>query len=165
MTALLPELRGFARFLVRDRSEADDLVQEGLLRALAAIEQFQPDTNMKAWLFTILRNTFYEQSRRRRTERSLLERTGMPEASQSANQDSRAALSDLERQIWRLPPLLREAIVLVGAQELTHEEAAGICAVPVGTVKARVSRARTQLKQLVDHVSPEHDRSGETSGA
>ena len=147
MTVLLPDLRGFARFLVRDRSEADDLVQEGLLRALAAIEQFQPDTNMKSWLFAILRNTFYEQSRRRRTERRLLERTATPEFARSGNQDSRAALSDLERQIWLLPPLLREAIVLVGAQELTYEEAAGICGVPVGTVKARVSRARTQLKR------------------
>ncbi len=157
--ALLPELRGFARFLVRDRSEADDLVQEGLVRALAAIDQFQPGTNMKSWLYAILRNTFFEQTRRRRTERTLLERAGTHSEAQSGNQDSRAALSDLERHLWNLPPLLREAVVLVGAQELSYDDAAAICGVPVGTVKARVSRARSQLKRLVDHISPEQDGS------
>lgn len=159
MIVLLPDLRGFARFLVRDRSEADDLVQEGLVRALAAIDQFQPGTNMKSWLYAIVRNTFFEQSRRRRTERTLLEHTASHAEAQSGNQDSRAALSDLERLIWHLPPLLREAVVLVGAQELSYEDAAAICGAPVGTMKARVSRARSQLKRLVDHVSPEQDGS------
>ncbi len=153
MIGLVPELRGFARFLVRDRAEADDLVQEALVRALAGIDQFRPDTNMKSWLFAILRNAFFEQNRRRRTERNILERGAEPPIARTDNQDSRAALSDLERQIWRLPPLLRELIVLVGAQELSYEEAAAICGVPVGTVKARVSRARLQLRRLVDDVS------------
>ena len=161
MIVLLPDLRGFARFLVRDRAEADDLVQEALVRALAAAGQFQPGTNMKAWLFTILRNAFFEQTRRRRTERAALER-GMPDEPLTSDGEGRAALSDLQRQLWQLPPLLREAIVLVGAQELGYEEAAAICGVPAGTMKARVSRARTQLKRLVNHVSPEPE--GGTTG-
>jgi RNA polymerase sigma-70 factor, ECF subfamily len=150
MIALLPELRGFARFLVRDRVEADDLVQEAVVRALAAFDQFQPGTNLKSWLFTILRNAFFEQARRRRIERAALEHAGMAENGLVADQEGRAAVSDLQRRLWRLPPLLREALVLVGAQELSYDEAAVICGVPVGTMKARVSRARTQLRHLVD---------------
>jgi RNA polymerase sigma-70 factor (ECF subfamily) len=154
MIGLLPDLRGFARFLVKNRAEADDLVQDALVRALGAIEQFDPDSNLKAWLFAILRNTFFEQSRRRRTERAALDRAGTEEEAVDGNHDGRAALSDLERQIWALPPLLREAVVLVGAQELSYEEAAAICGVPEGTVKARVSRARSQLRKRLDHASP-----------
>jgi len=154
MIALLPELRGFARFLVRERAEADDLVQEAVVRALAAFDQFQPGTNLKSWLFTILRNAFFEQARRRRTERAALERAGMTDEARVSDQEEHAALSDLQRRLWRLPPLLREALVLVGAQELSYDEAAMICGVPVGTMKARVSRARTQLRQLVGDAAP-----------
>ena len=71
----------------------------------------------------------------------------------SPHQEDRAALNDLQRRLWRLPPLSREALVLVGAQELSYDEAAVICGVPVGTMKARVSRARTQLRQIVDEAS------------
>lgn len=154
MIALLPELRGFARFLVRERAEADDLVQEAVVRALAAFDQFQPGTNLKSWLFTILRNAFFEQARRRRTERAALERAGITDDTRVSDQEGHTALSDLQRRLWRLPPLLREALVLVGAQELSYDEAAVICGVPVGTMKARVSRARTQLRQLVEDAAP-----------
>jgi RNA polymerase sigma-70 factor (ECF subfamily) len=150
ITDLLPELRAFARFLVRDKSEADDLVQEALVRALGALAQFQEGTSIRAWLFTILRNAFYEQVRRRRTERAALERAGSAEYSSAPHQESEAALSDLQRLIWALPPLLREALVLVGAQGLSHEEAAVICAVPVGTMKARVSRARAKIARAME---------------
>ncbi len=149
MAVLLPELRGFARSLTREAVAADDLVQDTLVRALAARQQFQPDTNLKAWLFTIQRNAFYEQIRRRRRESRVLSER-MPDAA-SALPDAalRGELSDLQRLLFTLPPLLREALVLVGAQELSYEQAAAICAVPVGTVKARVSRARTQLARAM----------------
>jgi len=150
MTELLPELRAFARFLVRDKSEADDLVQDALVRALGALSHFQEGTSMKAWLFTILRNAFYEQARRRRTERAALERAGSAEQSSAPHQETEAALGDLQRLIWGLPPLLREALVLVGAQGLSHEQAAVICAVPVGTMKARVSRARAKIARAME---------------
>jgi RNA polymerase sigma-70 factor (ECF subfamily) len=150
ITDLLPELRAFARFLVRDKSEADDLVQEALVRALGALAQFQRGTSIRAWLFTILRNAFYEQARRRRTERAVLEQAGVAELSSAPHQENETALADLQRLIWTLPPLLREALVLVGAQGLAHEEAAAICNVPVGTMKARVSRARAKIARVME---------------
>ncbi len=149
MLALLPDLRAFARFLARDRVTADDLVQDTLVRALAALDQFQPGTNLKAWLFTILRNQFFEQARRRQRETAALGAHGPIEEAVPGQQGDRSAMRDLQRQLWQLPPLLREALVLVGAQELTHEEAALICGVAVGTMRARVSRARTQLARIL----------------
>ena len=145
LIALLPELRGFARFLARQTSEADDLVQEAVVRGLAALLQFQPGTNMRAWMFTILRNAFYEQQRRRKTEDRALAQSFEESEAGAPAQDGHLDLSDLHRKLFTLPPLLREALVLVGAQGLSYEDAAVICAVPVGTIKARVSRARTQL--------------------
>ncbi len=149
MILLLPDLRGYARFLVRHSGEADDLVQEAVSRALAALAQYQRGTSLRAWLFTILRNIFYEQARRRKTERVAIQRSEPGERSSAPAQPGHLALSDLTRQLFMLPPLLREALVLVGAQGLSYEEAAAICAVPVGTIKARVSRARAQLARMM----------------
>jgi RNA polymerase sigma-70 factor, ECF subfamily len=149
---LLPDLRGYARFLVRDRASADDLVQEALLRALAALPQFRHDgsnSGLRGWLFTILRNTFYEQARRRRTERAVMARAPAPEQGARPAQHGHLALSELQRHLFELPPLFREALVLVGAHGLSYEEAASICNVPVGTVKARVSRGRTLLARVL----------------
>ncbi len=141
---LLPDMRAFARFLMRDRAAADDLVQDTVMRALQALGQFQAGSNLKAWLFTIERNAFYEQVRRKKRESAALERS-YAERSSPVLQPSGDEISDLQRMLWLLPALLREALVLVGAQELTHEEAAAICGVPVGTMKARVSRGRARL--------------------
>ncbi len=149
MLPILPDLRAFARFLVRDRVVADDLVQDTVVRALGALAQFQPGTNLKAWLFTILRNLFFEQSRRRRREAIALSTQLPTEESVRPEQDDASHLRDLHRLLWSLPPQLREALVLVGAQELAYEEAASICGVPVGTMKARVSRARAQLTRII----------------
>jgi RNA polymerase sigma-70 factor (ECF subfamily) len=146
IASLLPELRAYARFLVRDRSKSDDLVQDTVVRALASMAQFQPGTSLKSWMFTILRNAFYEQTRRRRREDA-----AMALHAQTAGEGVQAhhgEITDLSQLLWSLPPLLREALVLVGAQEMTHEEAASICGVPVGTMRARVSRARQQLSKL-----------------
>ncbi len=149
ISALLPDLRGFARFLTRDASAADDLVQDTLVRALAAQTQFQADTNLKAWLFTIQRNAFYEQARRRQRETRVMSSRIPPPDTVAPAASHRAEVADLQRMLFMLPPLLREALVLVGAQELSHEQAAAICGVPVGTMKARVSRARSQLARAV----------------
>jgi len=146
---LLPALRAFARFLVRDRAGADDMVQDSIVRALGAIEQFQPGTNLKAWLFTILRNLFYEQSRRRRREANALQARFDEVEAANPQQHAQSDITDLQQLIWRLPPTQREALILVGAQEMSHEEAAAICGVPVGTMKARLSRARGGLAALM----------------
>ena len=152
---MLPELRAFARFLARDRSVADDLVQDAVLRGLGALHQFQVGTSLKAWMFTILRNAFYEQRRRRSREAAALEARFDPGDGAGPAQDSRSAIADLQQLIWTLPPLLREALILVGAQELTHEEAAQVCNVPTGTMKARLSRARVALAAAVAQAESE----------
>ncbi|MBV9538853.1 MAG: sigma-70 family RNA polymerase sigma factor [Acidisphaera sp.] len=144
MVRLLPDLRRFARFLT-GRHDIDDLLQETVTRALAALDQFQPGTDMRAWVFAILRNTFYEQSRRHQTEARAMDRANPPEEAQAPSQVAQMEFADLERALQALSPLLREALVLVGAHELSYEAAAQICGVPQGTVKARVSRARRAL--------------------
>jgi RNA polymerase sigma-70 factor (ECF subfamily) len=141
--ALLPELRAYARFLLRDRTRSDDLVQDTVVRALASMAQFQEGSSLKAWMFTILRNAFYEQTRRRRREDAAMALHAQTPG--NALQEHHGDIADLSQMLWALPPLLREALVLVGAQEMTHEEAAAICGVPVGTMRARVSRARQRL--------------------
>lgn len=156
IAGLLPNLRGFARLLVRDRTMADDVVQDTVVRALAALHQFEPGTNLKAWLFTILRNQFYEQVRRRKREAAALDARFAGDEGAAPQQLAQAQLHELQQLIWRLPPLLREALILVGAQEMSHEEAATICQVPVGTMKARLSRARTALAKLASE--PDRDR-------
>lgn len=150
IVALLPDLRAFARFLVRDRAGADDVVQDSIVRALGAINQFQPGTNLKAWLFTILRNQFYEQGRRRRRETTALQSRFEEAEAADPQQLAQADITDLQQLMWRLPPSQREALLLVGAQEMSHEEAAAICGVPVGTMKARLSRARSGLAALME---------------
>lgn len=145
LARLLPELRTYARFLVRDTTRSDDLVQDCVVRALAAMDQFQPGTSFKAWLFTILRNAFFEQERRRRRERVAMALHG--QSTVPGLQQHHGEIADMSQMLWHLPPLLREALVLVGAQELTHEEAAVVCGVPAGTMRARVSRARSKLAE------------------
>lgn len=155
LAALLPALRGYARFLALDRAEADDLVQEALLRALAALPGFRPTgsdaaADLKAWSFTILRNVFYAGRRRQRTERGvLLHLAGGAEAGPGA-QEAHASLGELARAMAHLPPEQREALMLVGAQQLDHATAARICGVAVGTMKARVRRGRARLAALLD---------------
>ena len=151
LAALLPELRGFARYLTGSRAEADDLVQEALLRSLRALDGRAEGVNLRAWCLAVLRNIFHEQLRLKKREAARLRDSPEPPASQPL-QESPAALRDLQRQLATLPPLLREALLLVGAQGLSNEEAAEVCGVPVGTMKARVSRARRQLSRVLGGV-------------
>jgi RNA polymerase sigma-70 factor (ECF subfamily) len=147
---LVPDLRAFARFLQRDRATADDLVQDTVVRALAALDQFVAGTSLRNWLFTILRHTHYEQARRRRTEQRVLQEAGPSSESHPPSQHGQAALSELQRFLWLLPAPMREALVLVGAQGLSYAEAATICGVAEGTMKARVSRARLELARRME---------------
>lgn len=144
LIGLLPELRAFARFLARDAAAADDLVQEATLRALAAWRQFEPGSNLRAWLFTIQRNLFRQGFRRPRTSHELPPEQGAP-----PGQEAHLAMGELDRALRRLPPAQREAILLVGAQGFSYEDAAPICGTATGTMKARVSRARATLARLL----------------
>ena len=150
---MLPELRAAARLLTASRAEADDLVQEAVLRMLRGMDGFVtiPDraddvgAGLRPWGLAILRNTFREGWRRRRREQAHLAAQPREEEGRSGGQETATRMRDLARALATLSPALREALVLVGAQGLSHEQAAAICAVPVGTMKARVSRARRQL--------------------
>ncbi|CAH0261198.1 sigma-70 family RNA polymerase sigma factor [Roseomonas sp. CECT 9278] len=144
IAALTPQLRGFARFLARDATRADDLVQETLLRALEHEASWQDGTDLRAWLFRILRNAFLDQARRSGTERRALGALDA-DAAQPATQPGIAELGELGRAIAALPAAQREAILLVAALEFTVAEAAAVTGLPEGTLKARVSRARDAL--------------------
>jgi RNA polymerase sigma-70 factor, ECF subfamily len=150
MLALVPRLRGFAMSLCGNMDHADDLVQETLLHAMVGIHSFRPGTNLSAWLFTILRNLFRSEFRKRRREVEDVD--GSYEASliSAPAQDSRIALLEFRNALARLPADQREALVLVGASGFSYQEAAAICEIPAGTIKSRVHRARLRLSELLD---------------
>ncbi len=156
---LLPELRASARMLTRSRAEADDLVQDAVLRMLRNLDSFEPPPELahdmhaalRPWALTVLRNAFREGWRRAKREQDHRDTRGPDIPPPPAEQETAHELRDLARSLARLTPTLREALVLVAARGLSHEEAAAICNVPVGTMKARVSRAR---KALADDLAP-----------
>ncbi len=147
--AAVPSLRAFAISLSGNVDRADDLVQETLLRALANIHSFQPGTNMPAWLFTILRNLFRSEYRKRRRE--VEDATGMYADSLKSQpeQMGRIEFEELREALAKLTPDQREAVILVGASGFSYEETAASCGCALGTVKSRVIRARARLAELM----------------
>lgn len=158
---MLPELRAAARLLTVSRAEADDLVQEAVLRMIRGMDGFvaAPEHGgdlqaaLRPWGVAVLRNAFREGWRRRRREEAHLAAQPREEGGHSGGQETASRMRDLLRALAVLPPALREAVVLVGAQGMSHEDAARICGVPVGTMKARVSRARRQLAAALGSVT------------
>ncbi|HLS69856.1 MAG TPA: sigma-70 family RNA polymerase sigma factor [Kiloniellales bacterium] len=146
---MMPSLRAFARSLTRNASEADDLVQETLLRALASLHQLRPGTNMKAWLFRIERNVFYTNYRKRHRECSVLAREVEDIPWIDAPQEWSVKARAMEHALSQLPPDQKEALLLVSGTGLSYEEAAEICGCALGTIKSRVSRARTRLLTIL----------------
>jgi RNA polymerase sigma factor (sigma-70 family) len=150
---MLPGLRAFAMSLIPNEARADDLVQETLLKAWAKQEQFVPGSNLKAWLCTILRNHFYTEIRKRKREVEDADGAMAAQMIAPAAQEHGSDLRTVWQHIGRLPPLQREALLLIGAQGLTYEAAAEVMGCEVGTVKSRVSRARTLLAERLGMVS------------
>ena len=150
MTSSIPALRAYARNLCRDEHVADDLVQDTMVKAWAARERFAEGTNFKAWTYTILRNQFLSQMRRKRFTGEYDEAVAEIVLRAPADQDRRLHVEDVERAMARLPEAQRQALLLVGAEELTYEEVAAVTDVPLGTVKSRVARGRTALAKLVE---------------
>jgi RNA polymerase sigma-70 factor (ECF subfamily) len=145
--AEIPRLRRYARYLTRDVDGADDLVQEALMRAVARTDTWQPGTNLRAWLFVILRNVFISELRHRAREpRSDMVADDHPSMSVKSGQDERMSLVDLQRAFDQLSAEHREILLLVAVEGMPYEEAAAILGVPVGTVRSRLSRARTALR-------------------
>lgn len=144
-----PFLRAFARTLCHDAEQAEDLAQEALLKAWQCRNQFQPGTNLRAWLATILRNRFYSLGRRRKWQadydQEIIERTLVA----PDDQQSVVELEDVRRALAMLPDFQREALILVGAGGMSYEEVAQIAGCPLGTVKSRVRRARDELHAIL----------------
>jgi RNA polymerase sigma-70 factor, ECF subfamily len=149
MLAAVPSLRAFAISLSGNVDRADDLVQETLLRAIANIDSFQPGTNMSAWMFTILRNLFRSEYRKRRREVEDTDGSYAESLKSHPEQASRLEFQEFRAALAKLPPDQREALILVGASGFSYEEAAHICGCAVGTIKSRVNRARTRLADLL----------------
>jgi len=149
MLAAVPSLRAFAISLSGNVDRADDLVQETLLRALAHIDSFEPGTNMSAWLFTILRNLFRSEYRKRRREVEDSDGKFADTLKSQPEQPSHVEFQEFRTALAKLPTDQREALILVGASGFSYDEAAGICGCAVGTIKSRVNRARTHLARLL----------------
>ena len=159
----LPALRAFAISLTRTGAAADDLVQDTVVKAWTNIEKFKVGTNLRAWLFTILRNTFY--SNRRKMKREVADVDGVFTAglAEKPAHDGRLQMADFRVAFAQLPDEQREALILVGASGFSYEEAADMCGVAVGTIKSRANRGRARLGELM-HLE-KGDRLEMTDGA
>jgi RNA polymerase sigma-70 factor (ECF subfamily) len=146
----LQDLRLFARSLAGNRSQADDLVQSAIMRALDAAQQFTPGTNIKAWMFTILRNFFYNQWRSPASREMQLDDSLDYMRTVAASQHANLEVCDFRRAFAQLPLQQREALLLIGVSGLDYEAAAAVCGCASGTMKSRVSRGRASLLALMD---------------
>lgn len=147
LVACLPNLRAFAVSLCGQVTLADDLVQETLMKAWANLGSFTEGTNMRAWLFTILRNVYYSELRKRRREVEDVDGVHAAAAAVHPSQNGHMDLQDFRTALADLPDDQREALILVGGSGLSYEEVAEICGCAVGTVKSRVNRARRRLTE------------------
>jgi RNA polymerase sigma-70 factor, ECF subfamily len=145
LLAELPRLRAFARSMARNPDRADDLVQETLAKAWAHRSKFKEGTNLGAWLFTILRNTYYGELRSRRREVSDSDGHHAAQLSSPPAQLHYLELQNVDQAFQALPAMQREALFLVGVSGLTYHAAALIGRCAVGTIKSRVFRARKTL--------------------
>jgi RNA polymerase sigma-70 factor, ECF subfamily len=149
LIAVIPNLRAFAVSLCGNPDRADDLVQETLVKAWSNLGSFVEGTNLPAWLFTILRNIYYSEYRKRRREVADSDGTIAAKLATAPAQNGHMDLLDFRVALQQLPSDQREALILIGASGLSYEEAAGVCNCAVGTMKSRVNRARNRLAELL----------------
>jgi RNA polymerase sigma-70 factor (ECF subfamily) len=152
----MPNLRAFAISLCGTADRADDLVQETLVKAWNKIDSFEDGTNLKAWLFTILRNTYFSQYRKGRRELADTDGEYSARLSVQPQQQGHVDVQDLSVALNDLPDDQREALVLVAAEGFSYEQAAAISNCAVGTIKSRVSRARTRLLEIMQLEEDDH---------
>lgn len=146
----IPALRAFALSLARNGALADDLVQDTLEKGWLNLDRYEPGTNMRAWLFTILRNTFYSDRRKLVKEVAYEDASDQKEMSVGPDHDSRLAMDEFQKAFSTLPVDQREALSLIAVAGFTYGEAAETCGVAIGTVKSRVNRARIQLAKVLE---------------
>ena len=154
IVACIPHLRRYARGLSSDREHADDLVQDTLERAWGKYSMWQKSGEVRAWMFGIMHNLFIDQMRSERSRPEHYVGDNLPDVPDRATQLDRLEVHDLDRVLRRLPPDLREVLLLIGVEELSYKDAAGILRVPIGTVMSRLSRARERLRAEIDGRTP-----------
>ena len=145
----LGPMRAFAMSLTRNSALADDMVQDALVKAWSKIDTFEAGTNMRAWLFTILRNTYYSHHRKARREVADVDNEMSNALASKPDHDGRLQMRDFNTAFAQLTDEQREALVLIGAGGFSYEEAAETCGVAIGTMKSRVNRARAKLAELM----------------
>jgi len=147
----IPRLRRYARALTRNAVRADDLVQETLVRALYKGHLWQPGTDLRAWLFTIMHNQNVNEIRRAIRDDATVD-LGNCSAILTATTDPTASrqLCELDQALAQLPEEQRQVILLVGLEGVSYEDAAAILDVPIGTIRSRLSRGRESLRKLMD---------------
>jgi RNA polymerase sigma-70 factor (ECF subfamily) len=148
--AEIPGLRRYAVALLRSGPDADDLVQETVTRALDKPGLWRPGTNLRAWLFTMMHNLRVNDARRIRREGFPVPPDAAVNLSLPATQLGRLTLRDLTRAIESLDEGHRAVLLLVGLEGMSYEEVADVLALPLGTVRSRLSRARTRLRHLLE---------------
>ncbi|WP_342076978.1 RNA polymerase sigma factor [Yoonia sp. SS1-5] len=146
----LPALRAFALSLTRNRATADDMMQDTVLKAWSNMDKFKPGTNMRAWLFTILRNNFYTSRRKLNREVADVDNAFSDQMAVKPDHDGRLQMMDFKQAFDQLPDEHREALILVGASGFSYDDAAEMCGVATGTMKSRVNRARNKLTELLE---------------
>ena len=145
----LPALRAFALSLTRNRATADDMMQDAVLKAWTNMDKFQPGTNMRAWLFTILRNNYYSSRRKLNREVADVDNAFSDTLSVKPDHDGRLQMMDFKVAFEQLADEHREALILVGASGFSYDDAAEMCGVATGTMKSRVNRARAKLTEIL----------------
>ncbi|ACT59717.1 sigma-70 family RNA polymerase sigma factor [Hirschia baltica] len=165
LASLIPHLRAFARNLTRNAAASDDLAQEAMLKAWKARDRFEAGSNLKAWVFTILRNQFYSDKRRDWRSQPLDSEVAEQTIPSADNPEDNMELLTLRNAMQCLPDDQREAIILVGAGGLSYEEAAEICNCATGTIKSRVSRGRIALIEIIESNSASYTDDDKLNGS
>ena len=152
----LPRLRRYARALLRDASEADDLVQDCVARALEKIGQWREGDNPRRWLFAIMHNLFIDHGRARRRQTQMAQVTALApgEAYEPPRQLDRLIFAEIMDALQALPEERREVLILIGVEGLSYRDAASVLGVPVGTLMSRLGRGRAQLRALLGESAP-----------
>lgn len=143
-------LRRFALVLTRNRDDAEDLVQETLTRAIASVDSYQPDTDLRAWLFRIMNNTHISSARKRQVRDAA--RMNLPDPVVEATQSLRVEIRQVLAALDELPDSQREAILLMALDDLKYKDAAQVLDVPLGTFMSRISRGREALRRAMEGV-------------
>jgi RNA polymerase sigma-70 factor (ECF subfamily) len=149
----IPHLRRYARALTGNETAAEDLVQDTLERAWTRIMLWRPNSNIRAWLFTIMHNIYVNQLKAAARARSQKDNPLEANPEVPAAQENWLELRDLSNALQRLPYEQREVLLLVGLEQLSYEEAAKVLRIPVGTVMSRLSRGREQLRSMMNRTT------------